>query len=109
YLIDLARALRWTTVSKHLRELPKWFTDAERGVFAREFFHDLVTCHLPDTLLPLARRVRAAFRRGTPPGSYYSDTLKARAQRRWRPRGAPRARSASVYAASQYRGLRSTT
>ena len=41
YLIDLFRQLRWYRVWADLREIPRWLTDAEPGIFTRDFCTNL--------------------------------------------------------------------
>ena len=105
YLIDLFRRFRWLRVWSDLRELPRWFTDAEPGIFAREFCTDLIKHHVPSPVLNLYRRVR----RGTLPDAgvprwYMPEVWEAGVVRVSRP--ADQRRFLSAYQASMYRALR---
>lgn len=77
YLVDLFRALAWGEIRAHLRELGRWFGDAEARYYRRRFLVDLVKYHVPPALVPVLRRLRA---RREPP--WYSAALRARARRR---------------------------
>jgi asparagine synthase (glutamine-hydrolysing) len=109
YLIDLFRRFRWLRVWSDLRELPRWFTDAEQGVFARNFLTDLIKCHLPSqVLVGLARWVR---RRGeSPPGvaSWYTSGFLAAGEIGSQRRAGKRP-GLTAYQTSMHRALRSTS
>jgi len=100
YLVDLFRALRWRELRAHLRELPRWFTDADARHFRRQLLVDLVKYHVPAQLVPWLRRLRT---RRPPP--WYSAALRRRA----RPGGVARPGRAfhSVHARALYAEARS--
>lgn len=70
YLIDLFRRLRWRDVGFHLRQYGCWMTDVPASFFRKRFYMDLVRYHVPETLIPFLRRLRA--RR---PPAWYSDSF----------------------------------
>ena len=57
YLVDLARQWRWRQVWADLRELPRWLTDAEPGVFNRDFVKNLIKFHCPSAWMPPLRNL----------------------------------------------------
>ena len=106
YLIDLFRQFRWLRVWSDLRELPRWFTDAEPGIFAREFVTDLIKHHLSSPVLDVYRRIRRGFvpAAGGPPW-YRPEVWAAGVVQVSRP--ADRRQFSSAYQASIYHALRS--
>ena len=106
YLIDLFRRLRWYRVWSDLREIPRWFTDAERGIFRRLFFLNLIKSHVPSPVLDAYRRVRArAFRPAIVP-PWYSTSFRTHGEVLTDRHSVGR-RFSSAYEASVYRFLRS--
>ncbi len=103
YLIDLFRRLAWREVRAHLREFGRWFTDADPKQFRRQFLTDLVRHHVPETLIPFLRRLRA---RRDPP--CYAETLRKRARERVARRPFNGRASATAHARSLYREARSS-
>lgn len=108
YLIDLFREGRWIRVWSDLRELPRWFTDAEQGVFARDFLKDLIKCYVPSPVVDMLRRIRT--RGDSAPGvpEWYTPSFRMTAVSETVSRSGT-GRGANAYQASMYRGLRSSS
>jgi asparagine synthase (glutamine-hydrolysing) len=106
YLIDLFRQFRWLRVWSDLREMPRWFTDAAPGIFARQFATNLIKHHLPSPLLDVYRRARRGIvpSAGGPPW-YRPDIWAAGVVQASRPTDLPEC--ASAYQESMYHALRS--
>jgi asparagine synthase (glutamine-hydrolysing) len=81
YLIDLFRQLAWGKIRAHLKEFPRWMTDARPGCFRDRFFHDLVRFLVPEVCVPLLRRMRSLFGRAAPSARCYAYSLVERARR----------------------------
>ncbi|MEX1047241.1 MAG: asparagine synthase-related protein [Actinomycetota bacterium] len=102
YLVDLFDGLRWRDIYAHLREYPRWYTEADTTPLSRGFFRQVVRDHLPASLLPVARRARAAIRPPTLDNPWYSDNFRRLASQ---PVSSPpfvRSQFASAHAASIY-------
>jgi asparagine synthetase B (glutamine-hydrolysing) len=80
YLVDLFRRGAWHRMLKHVKEFPRWFTDAEKGFFNKTLVRNLVRYSLPEALLRSLRRVRNAV---TLPSDHvwFTDALRARARK----------------------------
>ena len=107
YLVDLFRQFRWCRIWSDLGEIPRWFTDAEAGIFAREFLTNTIKSYLPSPVLDACRRVRARTRPASGMPSWYTASFRIDGQvRAYRRAGEPR--FSSAYQASMYRTLQSS-
>lgn len=106
YLVDLFRQFRWYRVWSELREIPRWFTDAEAGIFARDFLRNTIKSYLPSPVLDGCRRVRATARPAAGMPQWYTKSFQADAQvRTFRRSGEPR--FPTTYQTSMRRTLQS--
>lgn len=91
YLVDLFRRFRWYRVWSELREIPRWFTDAEAGSFGRDFLTNTIKSYLPSPVLDACRRVRARARPAAGMPSWYTTSFQTDGQvRAYRRAGEPR-------------------
>jgi asparagine synthase (glutamine-hydrolysing) len=58
YLIDWLGRFRWREVREHLKEIPRWFTDASPKAYHSQFLREFLRVHVPHQLTPLLRRIR---------------------------------------------------
>jgi hypothetical protein len=107
YLIDLLRRLRWITVFRHLHEYPGWMTDATPGAFRVRFLLSLIGRHVPEGMLPVLRRIRAAIGSYDRDCPWYTDRLRVRAHRGKYRAPRPPGGFASAHASSLYASARS--
>ena len=107
YLVDLFRQFAWIKTWRHLREIPRWLTDAEPGVFTRNFLRNLVGYHVPAAAYPMVRRLKAKWSRSPADPSWYTETFRRRAEVNAKPETWCRSFS-TAYATSMYCGARST-
>ena len=106
YLVDLFRQFRWYRVWSELREIPRWFTAAEAGIFAREFFTNTIKSYLPLPVLDACRRVRASARPAAGMPQWYTTSFRTDGQvRTHRRAGEPR--FSTAYQTSMCRTLQS--
>ena len=106
YLVDLFRCGAWKTVLAHLREFPRWFDDAEPGVFNRFFRSNLVRYNIPESFLERLRKWRNA---GKLPADrpWFTDVLRNRARKLAYLTARPASRHATAHAQSLYEDARS--
>ena len=71
-LINLFRRFRFFRIWSDLREMPHWFTDAEQGIFTRDFLTNPIKHHLLSSVLDTCRWVR----RGSVPAAGGSSWYK---------------------------------
>lgn len=108
YLIDLFRGFRWLRVWSDLRELPRWFTDAEPGIFGRDFRSNLLKYHVPSPVVAVLRRIRRSGGAAASVPEWYTTGFRtAGFQKMWR--RSDKGRGSSAYQASMYCGLRSSS
>lgn len=62
YVADLVNDLALVTAFRHVRGFTRWNTDAAPGSYPRAFRSAFVRAHVPQTFMPLTRRVRARIR-----------------------------------------------
>jgi len=82
YLVDLARAGRWMTVRRHLREYPRWMTDVDRRVFARSFANAAARAAAPSWLMFTATRALGRARAARRYPAWFSASFRERAYQR---------------------------
>lgn len=102
YLIDLFRQLRWRDISTHLHAFEYWMPDVMPGFFRKRFWLDLVRHHVPKSVIPYLRRLRA-----TRPPAWYTDAFCRQAFRHLLHRPIPGAGLPSAHARSLYEEVRS--
>jgi asparagine synthase (glutamine-hydrolysing) len=102
YLIDLFHRLAWLTLRAHLKEFGRWMTDADPRSIRQRFLLDLLRYHLPDTLRPFLRTLRA--KRHLP---WYTERLRRAARLRTPPQHIDRATFPTLHSQSLYEETRS--
>jgi asparagine synthase (glutamine-hydrolysing) len=109
YLIDLVHRLEWSTVSAHLREYHRWFPDLDDPhFFRRRFVGTLIRHHVPQSLIPLLRRLRDTLTHGARAKSWYSRRFRQKVYRHAPRQDLPGRRFASAHARSLYQQSRAT-
>lgn len=103
YLVDLVRRLRWRTAYAHLREFPRWMTDADPRWFRNRFVKDLVKYHLPAAWFQVLRGLRDRCKQDAP---WYVKTFRERALRSCWSRPPPTPRFSTVHGQSLYDEIR---
>jgi asparagine synthase (glutamine-hydrolysing) len=85
YLVDLLYRCEFLKVRRHLKEIPKWFTDSTpegwRKMLYLQVLHDVVTSHSPKFMTKFVARRRAIEVLRRRDCSWYSDTLRQAAVR----------------------------
>lgn len=85
YLVELAYNFRWLSVYKHLREYPRWLTEAEPTAFVRlfrtELLRDLVLAHWPESLVSSLGRLRSKAVLRARGSDWYTKTFRDEAKR----------------------------
>jgi asparagine synthase (glutamine-hydrolysing) len=80
YLVDMAYRMRWLGVYKHLREYPRWLTEAQPkafvSLFKRELARDLLTAHWPKTFSHVLGRLRSKTVLKLRDSVWYSDAFR---------------------------------
>jgi asparagine synthase (glutamine-hydrolysing) len=111
YLQDLLYRGKWVKVARDLAEIPRWYTDAHPRAFWRGFLEGLVRAHVPATLLPLLRKVKAQIPSFFPNESwdlpFYTKMLKEQAKDRASDQPCPPRSLGTFQAESLYHVFRS--
>lgn len=106
YLLDLFKTLRWHTIWWHLREYERWYPDAPRGYFQREFLENFLRLCIPEAFLRLASKLRQR-QLGRLQNTWYSPKIME-LDSRYKRRNRKPARFGSVHARSLYQEARSS-
>ena len=84
YLVDMVYRMRWLAVYQHLREYPRWLTEAEPRAFAslfkRELVRDFVMAYWPRPFLRLLGRLRSKAVLKLRDSAWYSDVFRREAE-----------------------------
>jgi asparagine synthase (glutamine-hydrolysing) len=82
YLADLARGLRWTTLGRHIQELPKWM-GAYRSWLVKYTARQTAKSLIPETVRPMIM----AYRRRTTPMNrdrrWFTEWFRTEGRKQW--------------------------
>ena len=81
YLYDLFDHLAWGQVRARLTEWGRWCTDVDPRQFRRNFVRGLMKRHVPESLIPWLRRLRANLTRSPQSRLGYTEGMWTRARR----------------------------
>lgn len=102
YLVDLFDRLALKKIFVHLKEFSRWCVDVDPNFFRRRFHYYLIRCHIPDSLIPVLRKLRSKIVPSSRNHPWYTEVFRNRARSKEYSKSFDGVRFATFHAKSLY-------